>query len=70
MFPAATQSYGALFLVTGVFGLATVATMPGAVDAALGGISRLTVGRMERYTHALAGVTILLCGVAIQFLGL
>ncbi len=69
MFPAATQSYGALFLVTGVFGLATVATMLGAVYAGLEGIRRLPFGRMERYTHALAGVTILLCGVAIQFLG-
>jgi len=69
MFPAATRSFGALFLVTGTFGLATVATMLGMVFAGLEGLQRLPFGRMERYAHALAGVTILLCGVAIQFLG-
>jgi hypothetical protein len=26
--------------------------------------------KLERFTHAIAGVTILLCGVSIQFLGL
>jgi hypothetical protein len=28
------------------------------------------MARLERYSHALAGATILLCGIAIQFLGL
>ncbi|MCR4343721.1 MAG: hypothetical protein NUV44_03060 [Candidatus Scalindua sp.] len=27
-------------------------------------------GRLERYTHALAGATICLCGTTIRFLGL
>ena len=49
--------------------MATVATMLGMVFAGLEGLQRLPFGRMERYAHALAGVTILLCGVAIQFLG-
>ena len=70
MFPAATESWGALFLVTGTFGLATVGTMLAVVFASLAGLQRFSFRRMERYAHALAGVTILCCGVAIQFLGL
>jgi hypothetical protein len=34
------------------------------------GINRLPMKTMERYTHALAGGSICLCGLAIQFLGL
>jgi nickel/cobalt exporter len=70
MFPAATESVGALFLVTGTFGLATLATMLGAVFAGMEGIQRLPFKGLEPYAHSLAGLTILLCGVAIQFLGI
>ena len=70
MFPAATQSFGALFLVTGVFGFATLSTMLGAVAVALEGLDRLPLAGMERHAHTFAGLTILLCGVAIQFLGI
>ena len=66
MFPAATQSMGALFLVTGVFGLATIATMTGAVWLALAGLDRLPFRGLQRYAHALAGAAVLLCGVAIE----
>jgi nickel/cobalt exporter len=70
MFPAATESWATLFLVTGTFGLATVVTMLGLVTASLSGIKRLSFPRAQRYGHALAGITILLCGVGIRFLGL
>ncbi len=70
MFPAATQSASALALVTATFGLATVGTMVGTVWVTLEGLQRVSFGGMERYAHVLAGVTILCCGVAIQFLGL
>jgi hypothetical protein len=30
------------------------------------GIRRLAISRFERYAHALAGATILACGLAIQ----
>jgi hypothetical protein len=70
MVPAATESWTALFLVTGVFGAATVATMLGLVFASLEGMERFSFPRAGRWGHTLAGVTILLCGVAIQFLGL
>lgn len=69
MFPAATRSVSALALVTGTFGVATVGTMLALVLAGLEGIERLPFRRMERHAHTFAGLTILLCGVAIQFLG-
>lgn len=70
MFPAATRSLGALLLVTGTFGVATIGTMLGAVLIGLEGAERLPFRGMERWAHSLAGLTILLCGVAIQFLGI
>jgi len=48
----------------------TVVTMLGTVMLLSTGVERLPIKRLERYTHALAGATISLCGVAIQFLGL
>ena len=70
MFPAATESWTTLLLVTGAFGFATVTTMLGLVFASLEGIQRISFPRAQRYGHALAGITILLCGVAIEFIGL
>jgi hypothetical protein len=34
------------------------------------GLSKLPLQKLERYSHALAGLAILLCGAAIKFLGL
>ncbi|PWB70945.1 hypothetical protein C3F09_08425 [candidate division GN15 bacterium] len=70
MYPAAQHSIGSLLLVTAVFGGATILTMLGVVIATLSGISLLPTARLERYSHAIAGATILLCGVSIEFLGL
>jgi hypothetical protein len=44
--------------------------MLGMVVISLWGINRLALKNMERITHALAGGSICLCGLAIQFLGL
>ena len=70
MFPAATESWGTLLLVTGSFGLATVGTMLAVVFASLEGLQHLSFRKMEPFAPALAGVPILFCGVAIRFLGL
>jgi nickel/cobalt exporter len=70
MYPAAQDSIFGLILVTAVFGSATILTMLGVVLSATMGISFLPMARLERYNHALAGATIFLCGIAIQFLGL
>ena len=63
-------SFSALALVAGVFGVSTILTMLGTVMASCFGLSRLSFGRLERYSHALGGLVIFLCGGAIKWLGL
>ena len=70
MYPAAKSSITGLVMVTAAFGIVTIATMLGVVMISAWGISFLPLGRLERYAHALAGATICLSGMAIQFLGL
>jgi len=70
MYPAAKNSLTGLVGVTVIFGAVTIMTMLGIVVISSLGINIIPLGRLERYTHALAGGTICLCGVAIQFLGL
>ena len=70
MYPAAKASTAGIALVVLIFLVVTVVTMLGTVMLLSTGIERLPIKRLERYTHALAGATISLCGVAIQFLGL
>ncbi len=70
MYPAASKSIGGLIFVTSVFAFTTILTMLVIVTASIFGINFLPVKKMERLSHALAGGTILLCGISIQFLGL
>ncbi len=70
MYPAAQNSAGGVILVAAVFGIVTVSTMLAIVMAGYYGISFLPLKKVERYTHAIAGGTIALSGVAIAFLGL
>jgi len=70
MYPAAKGSYLGVAWVTGVFGVITIATMLATVLISSLGVKFVPLGRLERYSHALAGATICLCGVAVQFLGL
>jgi len=66
MVPAAAGSWWGVSLVVLVFGAVTVTTMLLAVTVGYLGISRLSLGRLERYSHALAGLTLVACGLAIQ----
>lgn len=70
MYPAVKENVGGLLLVTLVFGAVTISTMLGVVIASTWGINRLPLKKVERFTHALAGGSICLCGLAIRFLGL
>ena len=70
MYPASSGSTLGLVLVTLVFAVATIGTMLVIVLGASYGLKMIPMKKMERYTHAIAGVTILLCGISIQFLGL
>ena len=70
MYPAAKESLLGLLSVIFVFGGITIATMMSIVIISSVGINLLPFGKLERYTHALAGSVICLSGLAIQFLGL
>lgn len=70
MYPAAKHNFLALILVTAAFSLVTILTMLTLVLVTSFGIKLLPVKWMERYSHALAGGTIFLCGMGMLFLGL
>jgi nickel/cobalt exporter len=70
MYPAAKNSLFGLVVVTCVFGVVTIGTMLGVVMLSRTGVSFVKLSRLQRFSHAIAGATICLCGLAIQFLGL
>ena len=70
MYPAAKGNTAAVVLVATVFGLVTIMTMLGVVLTLYYGTMKVKIQGLERYSHALAGLTIFLCGAAIRFLGL
>ena len=70
MYPAAKNSVIGLVLVTAIFCLVTMGTMLTVVLISTMGINLVPLGKVERYTHALAGATICLSGTGIVFLGL
>ncbi len=70
MYPAAQHDMGAVAMVAGIFGVVTIATMLGMVLAAYYGLKKISLPGMERYSHALAGGAIMVCGLAVKFLGL
>jgi nickel/cobalt transporter (NicO) family protein len=70
MYPAAQHSTIGVILVTAVFGIITIGTMLTIVMVSLWGINLLPMDKLERFTHALAGATICISGLAIVFLGL
>ena len=66
---AVSKSTGVI-LVSVAFSVTTIITILAATFILLGGFNLVPLGKMERYTHALAGFSIVACGAAIQFLGL
>ncbi|MDH7511331.1 MAG: sulfite exporter TauE/SafE family protein [Clostridiales bacterium] len=70
MYPAARHNLFGVALVTLAFGLTTILTMLCLISLASWGLSFLSLGRLERYAHALAGAMIFISGLSVQFLGL
>lgn len=70
MYPAAAGSFTDLLFVSITFGVVTISTMTIIVLVTVSGLSFLPLTKFEKYTHALAGLAILLCGLSIQVLGL
>jgi hypothetical protein len=70
MYPAAQSSIFGMVIVTMVFAIITILTMLTVVILASYGFKLVPMGKLEKYSHAIAGATILLSGLGIQFLGL
>jgi len=70
MCTAARQPMSSVALVAGVFGISTISTMLAVVMTSYFGLSRVRLGGLERYSYALAGLVVFLCGGAIKWLGL
>jgi len=70
IFPASEGSLMGLILVITAFSLSTILTMTGIVYLSVSGLKLVQLGKLERFSHAIAGAFILLSGIGIQFLGL
>ena len=70
MFPAAKESVLGMLAVTSVFAVVTVLTMLGAVALSVWGLKSVRLPAVERYSEAIAGCTIMMCGLSIAVLGL
>jgi len=66
MYPAAKANTAGVVLVTALFGLTTLATMTGMVVLMCVGANSMRFERLHRYSHALAGLVVMSCGVAIK----
>ena len=70
MYPAAESSTLGLVMVMFVFSIITIATMLAVVLLASFGINLIPLGKLEKYTHVIAGAIIFFSGIGILFLGL
>ncbi len=70
MYPAAQNNIGGVVIVSLLFSAATITTMMAVVLAFRLGLSRINLRPLERWVNVIAGATIAVSGLAIQFLGL
>jgi sulfite exporter TauE/SafE len=67
MYPAAEANYFLLTVIIAVFAVCTIGSMVVCTFVALKGISFIPMKKVERYSHALAGFAVFVCGWAIFF---
>jgi len=70
LYPAAQVNLIDIAMVTLIFSATTIGTMMLVVTTSIFGFKFLPKLNFERFMHAIAGATIFLCGISIQFLGL
>jgi len=70
MYPAAKGNVQQVLAVCTAFSIVTISTMMIVVIAGVSGLKTVSVGWIDKYTHALSGLAIFFCGIAIKFLGL
>ena len=68
-FPAAKSSFSGMLILILVYTMCTLLTMILMVACGYYGVSFLKTNKLERYMHALGGVTIFICGIGMVFLG-
>jgi sulfite exporter TauE/SafE len=66
MYPAAKGNMFGVVVVALIFGFTTIGTMTAAVLLGRFAVGRLPFGGLARYSHAVAGFVVLLCGAAIK----
>ncbi len=70
IYPAAKYGLFTACLVSTLFAIATIATMLTMIAVASWGVGLLRWGRLEKYTHAIAGSLIFVTGLSVLALGL
>jgi len=70
IYPAASHNFFAVTLISSIFAIVTIGTMLLIVFLGLYGLSFIPMEKIQKHIHTLAGLSILLCGIGIQFLGL
>ncbi len=70
IYPAASHNFFAVTLISSIFAIVTIGTMLLIVFLGLYGLSFIPMEKIQKHIHTLSGLSILLCGIGIQFLGL
>jgi nickel/cobalt exporter len=70
MYPAAENDISGAVFVSVLFSVVTIGTMMSIVLAFRLGLNKINLKPLEKYSHLIAGTTIFISGLAIQFLGL
>ncbi|GAB4317032.1 MAG: hypothetical protein Kow00127_08700 [Bacteroidales bacterium] len=65
MYPAASHSVSGMIIIATLFGTITILTMVSIVVLLSLGLSKVNLGKLERYSHAMAGFVVLISGLAI-----
>ena len=65
MYPAAKANLFILIMVTLAFTLTTIFTMLAAITFSLKGLSFISLPKLEKYSHAISSLTIIICGLLI-----
>jgi threonine/homoserine/homoserine lactone efflux protein len=68
-FPAAQNNWWGMFLLIAVYTFFTLVTMLVMVILGYYGVSFLKTDKLERYVHALGGLTLFICGAGMVFMG-
>ncbi len=68
-FPAANSAWYTMALLVALYTICTLFTMVLFVLMGLYGVRFLKAGKLERYVHVLGGVSLLICGAGMGFIG-